>query len=251
MLPDRLHRRRHRAGAGRAVLRVGDDRGLYLHVLHALVQRHGAPLALYSVRWLFTKSDPEDTKPTQFQRALLQLDIEPICAHSQQAKGRLELLFQTLQDRLRKTMRLAGIDTMEQANSDLPEYLRGHGARFAVQPHQPQDMHRPWTGSAAALADICALHHQRQLSAQGACKFEGSILQLLPGQLHAPKARAMGDIAQHANGTQRLGYCGRSLAHRSDAFGYAQPPGDRPQDAERNGQQSARCPSQQAAPACR
>ncbi len=196
----------------------------YLEVLHALVQRHGAPLALYSDRHgIFTKSDPEDAKPTQFERALLQLDIEPICAHSPQAKGRVERLFQTLQDRLCKAMRLAGIDTMEQANSYLPEYLRGHDARFAVQPRHPHDMHRPWTGSAAALADICALHHQRQLSAQGACKFEGRILQLLPGQAHAPKARAMVDIAQHADGTLRLSYCGRSLAHRSYAFGDAVP----------------------------
>jgi transposase len=192
----------------------------YLQVLQALVQRHGTPLALYSDRHgIFTKSDPEDSTPTQFERALLQLDIEPICARTPQAKGRVERLFQTLQDRLCKSMRLAGIDTMEQANSYLDEYLRGHNARFGVQPHNPQDMHRPWTGSAAALADICALHHQRQLSAQGACKFEGRILQLLPNQAHAPKARAMVNIAQHADGTLRLSYCGKSLAHRSHAFG--------------------------------
>jgi transposase len=191
----------------------------YLQVLHALVQHHGAPLALYSDRHgIFTKSDPEDSKPTQFERALLQLDIEPICAHSPQAKGRVERLFQTLQDRLCKTMRLAGIDTMEQANSYLGEYLREHNARFAVPPREPHDMHRPWTGDAATLTDICALHHQRQLSAQGACKFEGRILQLLPGQAHAPKARALVDITQHADGTLRLSYCGRSLAHRSHAF---------------------------------
>jgi transposase len=191
----------------------------YLAVLHALVQRHGAPLALYSDRHgIFTKSNPEDSKPTQFERALLQLEIEPICARTPQAKGRVERLFQTLQDRLCKAMRLACIDTMEQANSLLPEYLREHNARFAVAPRQDHDMHRPWTGDATALADICALHHQRQLSAQGACKFEGSILQLLPGQAHAPKARAMVDIAQHADGTLRLSYCGRPLAHRRHAF---------------------------------
>lgn len=196
----------------------------YLEVLHALVQRHGAPMALYSDRHgIFTKADPEDSKPTQFERALLQLYIEPICARTPQAKGRVERLFQTLQDRLCKTMRLAGIDTMEQANSYLPEYLREHNARFAVLPREPHDLHRPWTGEAAALADICALHHQRQLSAQGACKFEGRILQLLPGQAHAPKARAMVDITEHADGTLRLSYCGRPLAHRSHAFGQAAP----------------------------
>lgn len=68
----------------------------YLSVLHTLVQRHGVPLALYSDRHgIFTKHNPEDSKPTQFERALLQLQIEPICARSPQAKGRVERLFQT------------------------------------------------------------------------------------------------------------------------------------------------------------
>jgi hypothetical protein len=188
----------------------------YLAVLHEHVQRHGAPLALYSDRHgIFTKADPEDVKPTQFERALLQLHIEPICAHSPQAKGRVERLFQTLQDRMCKAMRLAGIDTLEQANSWLPEYLREHNRRFAVKARSEQDMHRPWTGTMPALADICSLHHQRQLSAQGACKFDGCILQLLPNQPHAPKARSMVDIAQHADGTLRLSYRGHALAHRS------------------------------------
>ncbi|MCU0814785.1 MAG: ISNCY family transposase, partial [Burkholderiaceae bacterium] len=58
----------------------------YLSVLLAYVRRHGAPLAMYSDRHgIFTKADPEDVKPTQFERALLQLQIEPICAHSPQA----------------------------------------------------------------------------------------------------------------------------------------------------------------------
>lgn len=191
----------------------------YFAVLHALVQRCGAPLALYSDRHgIFTKADPEVTKPTQFERALLQLDIEPICAHSPQAKGRVERLFQTLQDRMCKAMRLQGIDNIEQANTWLDEYLREHNRRFAVAPKQAQDMHRPWGGTTLALADICSLHHQRQLSAQGACKFEGSILQLLPNQPHAPKARAMVDIAQHGNGTLHLSYRGQPLAYRSYAM---------------------------------
>lgn len=187
----------------------------YLEVLHALVQRHGAPLALYTDRHgIFTKSDPEDPKPTQFERALLQLQIEPICAHSPQAKGRVERLFQTLQDRMCKAMRLNRIDSIEQANSWLDGYLREHNARFAVDARLAQDMHRPWGGTAQALSDICSLHHQRQLSAQGACKFESAILQLLPKQPHAPKARAMVDIAQHGDGTLHLSYRGRSLAFR-------------------------------------
>jgi hypothetical protein len=150
-------------------------------------------------------------------RALLQLDIEPVCAHSPQAKGRVERLFQTLQDRMCKAMRVQGIDNIEQANTWLDSYLREHNQRFAVTPKGTQDMHRAWDGTAQALADICSLHHQRQLSAQGACKFEGNILQLLPKQAYAPKARAMVDIAQHDDGTLRLSYRGQPLAHRSYA----------------------------------
>ena len=112
-------------------------------------------------------------------------------------------------------MRLQGIDNIEQANSWLDEYLREHNRHFAVEPMQAQDLHRPWVGTTQALADICSLHHQRQLSAQGACKFEGSILQLCPKQPHAPKARAMVDIAQHSDGTLHLSYRGQALAFRS------------------------------------
>jgi len=130
----------------------------------------------------------------------------------------VERLFQTLQDRLCKAMRLQGIDNIAQANTWLDEYLREHNRRFAVQPRQTQDMHRAWGGTAKALADICSLHHQRQLSAQGACKFEGAILQLLPKQAHAPKARAMVDIAQHGDGSLHLSYCGQPLAFRSHAL---------------------------------
>ena len=73
----------------------------YLGVLHVYVSKHGAPLALYSDRHsIFTKHDVEDAKPAQFERAALQLGIEVICAHSPQAKGRVERLFQTLQDRM-------------------------------------------------------------------------------------------------------------------------------------------------------
>jgi hypothetical protein len=108
------------------------------------VPRFGALLALYSDRdGIFTKADPEDPKPTQVERALLQLHIELICARSPQAKGRLERLFQTLQDRMCKALRGQGIDTSAQANTWLQEYLGEHKRRFAVEP---------------ALATVARLH---------------------------------------------------------------------------------------------
>lgn len=188
----------------------------YLGVLERYVSEHGAPLALYSDRHsIFTKHDSEDPKPTQFERALMQLDIESICAHSPQAKGRVERLFQTLQDRLCKAMRLANINSMEQANAWLGGYLAEHNARFAVAPRDSADMHRRWGRSAHELARICALHHQRQMSAQGSCRFEGAIVQIEVNQAHAPKASASVDIVQFADGRLELIWRGQLLKHRA------------------------------------
>ena len=187
----------------------------YLGVLRSHIEQHGVPLALYSDRHsIFTKHDSEDGVPTQFERALLQLDIEPICANSPQAKGRVERLFQTLQDRLVKALRLAGISDIDKANAWLSGYLAQHNQRFAVTPKNEADMHRPWLGGRDKLHSICALHHQRQLSAQLSCRFEGHVLQVEPGQMQAPKARAMVDIAQHRDGRLELSYRGQALRYR-------------------------------------
>ena len=126
---------------------------------------YGCPAALYSDRHgIFTKHDPEDAEPTQFQRATARLGIATIQALTPQAKGRVERLFQTLQDRLVKAMRLAGIADIDTANAWLPEYLAAHDARFALTPLDPEDAHRPYEGTAIELARICALHHARTLS---------------------------------------------------------------------------------------
>lgn len=85
-----------------------------------------------------------DEKPlTQFTRAMKELGIEVICAHSPQAKGRVERGFKTHQDRLVKELRLAGVCTIEQANAFLRKtYIRDHNRRFSVEPANKTDAHR-------------------------------------------------------------------------------------------------------------
>ena len=137
----------------------------YLDALHAYIGTYGRPAALYSDRHgIFRKHDPEDSIPTQFQGAIGALGIEGICALSPQAKGRVERLFQTLQDRLVKALRLAGIDTMAEANAFLPTYLPGHNERFAVTPAYADDAHQRYEGSSIELSRTCALHYLRKLS---------------------------------------------------------------------------------------
>lgn len=186
----------------------------YLCLLHEHAATHGLAGAYYSDRHgIFTKHDPEDPQATQFERALLQLDIESICARSPQAKGRVERLFQTLQDRMVKAMRLQGISGIEAANAWLAGYLAQHNLRFAVQPASLADAHRPWSGSAEQLQRICSVHHQRHLGTQLSCQFQGDIVQLQPHQQGAPRARAVVDIAQYADGRIEVLYRGQPLAH--------------------------------------
>jgi hypothetical protein len=115
------------------------------------VKRYGLPLAVYADKHTTYKSPAEPTlteqlegqEPmSQFERSLSELGVEMIHAHSPQAKGRIERLFKTFQDRLIKEMRLAGIATMEEANRFLAGYLPIYNRRFSVQPAQTADLHR-------------------------------------------------------------------------------------------------------------
>jgi transposase len=186
----------------------------YLDVLERHVRQHGRPVSLYSDRHgVFTNHKESANIPTQFGRACLQLEIESILALSPQAKGRVERLFQTLQDRLVKALRLAGISDIESANRYLEEtYIAAHNKRFGVEAHNPEDAHRAYAGTAVDLKRICALHHKRQYSSTLACQFENQILQVLPKQTNAPKGRSQADIVVHLDGRLELLHKGQPLA---------------------------------------
>lgn len=116
------------------------------------LQRNGLPLSVYLDRHTTYKStakatvqdELDNTQPlSEFERALKELGVKVIHAHSAQAKGRIERLFRTFQDRLVKEMRLRGIQTIEGANDFLEEYLPLYNRRFAVCPQGKEDLHRP------------------------------------------------------------------------------------------------------------
>lgn len=120
--------------------------------LKAYVKKYGLPGQVYLDKHSTYKSNRkrcanwyfEDKESlTQFERACRQLGIEVIHANSPQAKGRIERVFRTLQDRLVKEMRLRGIKTIEEANEFLEEYLPKFNARFVVEACQSGDVHRP------------------------------------------------------------------------------------------------------------
>lgn len=147
----------------------------YLLGLRSYVARYGRPLAVYSDRHtIFTKHDPEDPQPTQFERAARALGIEPILALSPQAKGRVERSFQTMQDRLVKALRLAGINTLEAANTLLPRFIEHYNARFAKPARNAHDAHRPLELDAEQLRWITCEQHTRTLSKSLSCQYRGA-----------------------------------------------------------------------------
>jgi len=120
----------------------------YCAAARAYFEREGKPLAFYSDRHgIFRVNNPQPVGTTsgltQFGRAMQELDIQIICANSPQAKGRVERVNQTLQDRLVKELRLRGISTMEAANAYLEEFREDFNRRFAVAPRSSHNAHRP------------------------------------------------------------------------------------------------------------
>lgn len=125
----------------------------YLRQLRCLVTQHGIPLSLYRDRQgTFQRNDQHWTLeeelagrqgPTQLGRVLEELGIEQIAALSPQAKGRIERLWRTFQDRLRSELRLAQAATLEQANAVLEAFVQDYNRRFAVEPRESQSDFRP------------------------------------------------------------------------------------------------------------
>jgi hypothetical protein len=117
----------------------------YFKAMVGYVKQYGLPVALYSDKHGIFRVNMPETKhegETQFKRAMDDLGIELIYANSAQAKGRVERVNQTLQDRLIKELRLAGISSIESANAFLPGFTEKFNQKFAVEPKNPNDAHR-------------------------------------------------------------------------------------------------------------
>lgn len=133
------------------LLRPSEDQDGYFTLLRAIVANHGLPLAIYHDRHTILRSPKRPTLDeelagesplSQVQRLLAELGIASIPAYSPQAKGRVERLWGTLQDRLVKELRLAGIQTLEAANAFLPGFIVRYNARFAKAAADPNNAWR-------------------------------------------------------------------------------------------------------------
>jgi transposase len=174
-----------------------DSRG-YLSLLRDVCRKVGVPQALYSDRHsVFWPTNGESLKEqlagrrssTQFGRAMTEVGIQLIPAHSPQAKGRIERLWGTLQDRLVSELRLCGASSMEEANLYLPGFLARFNRTFSVSPATPGSAYRPRLRS-AQLADIFCFKHERVVAKDNTVRLDQVILQILPGPNRLGYAKA-------------------------------------------------------------
>jgi hypothetical protein len=155
----------------------------HMDLLGRWLRRHGRPQALYTDRHsIFQPQDKGKALPgaeTQFGRALRELGIELIRAHSPQAKGRVERSFGTAQDRWVKELRLAKVTTCAGANEVLLRLLPAHNRKFAKKANGPGDAHRE-LGPSHDLAAILSVQEGRVVSNDYTVRFHNRFYQLLP-----------------------------------------------------------------------
>lgn len=179
------------------------------------LRRHGRPQAFYSDRHsIFEPQDKGKALPdaeTQFGRALRELDIELIRAHSPQAKGRIERSFGTAQDRWVKELRLAGVTRLAGANEVLARLLPAHNRRFSKPAPEPGDAHRP-LGPGQDLAAILSLQEERVVANDYTIRFRNRFYQLLqpvyPGQRGGRVV-----IEQRLEGSMKIRFRGKYLKY--------------------------------------
>jgi transposase len=208
---------------GASFRRQEDAQGYFL-VLEQILTRYGIPLAFYhDLHGIFVRSKSEleslaeqlqgRREPTQFGRALEELGIASVDAHSPQAKGRIERLFGTLQDRLVKTLREAGAKTLEEANRALGPFVERHNARFSVPAEESGLAYRELPRSLDPKG-ICCFKYVRVVGADNTVRFAGETLQILPSKQRASYARLRVEVQERLDGSLRVYSEGRCLTTR-------------------------------------
>lgn len=202
-----------------ALFREEEDATGYALLLHHISQSHGLPLALYADRHTIFQSPKEATIEEQLQgleprshlgRLLDSLDIGLISAHSPQAKGRVERLFETLQDRLVKELRRAGAGSLEEANAALHAYLPRFNERFMKTPAEPGSAYRPPLTRAEANERICFSYWRTVANDHTLSLFGYTIaLPSLPARLNLAGRRV--ELRHRMDGRLAVLYQGRTL----------------------------------------
>lgn len=153
----------------------------YFEALESYLLKHGRPVAFYSDKHtVFRVPKPNEhmTGMTQFGRALAELNIEIICANSSQAKGRVERANRTLQDRLVKELRIAGISNMEDGNAFLAGFVDRYNVKFAKASARPDNLHRALNIEPDRFAEVFCLRDKRYVTKDLTLKYDRKRIRL-------------------------------------------------------------------------
>ena len=173
-------------------------------------KKHGLPLSIYLDKFSTYKiNHPSaiDNKEliTQFQRATNQIGIKLITAHSPEAKGRVERMFGTLQDRLVKELRLAGISSKEKANVFLEKFIPQFNKKFAVVPKKKADIHRVVTKKLKnRLPQIFSIQSERKIQNDYTIMFKNQFFQLEEQQPTTVFKKDIVTVEEHLNGEIKI-----------------------------------------------
>jgi len=205
-----------------ALFRDQEDAQGYFLLLRRIVADQGIPMALYHDRHSIferPKSDPESLeeqlegirRPTQFGRLMEELDITSIPARSPQAKGRIERLWGTFQDRLVSELRLAGASTLEQANGVLWHCLPQHNQRFAVPAPEPGSAFRE-PGEGFVPDKVFCFKYYRTVGPDNVVRLGEHRLQIRPTNGRSSYARARVEVHERLDGSLAAYYQDQCLA---------------------------------------
>jgi hypothetical protein len=189
--------------------------------LKEVFSAHGLPMNLYTDRGAHyfrtaeTAGRIDRDHPTQVGRALKQLGVEHIGAYSPQARGRSERAFKTLQDRLPKELRLAGIATVEAANAFIRDvYLPAHNARFAVAPVEAGSAFTPIPG--VDLDEILCVEEERQVMNDNCVSYRTLKLQIPPSPMRAHFVKARVKVHVYPDGSHAVFHGPRCIGRYDD-----------------------------------
>ena len=177
-----------------------------LKTLWDYVNKYGIPRSIYTDRYKVYKAEG---KLTDFGRAMKELKVETIYANSPQAKGRVERVNRTLQDRLIKALRAEGISNIAEANRYIrKKFLKKYNSRFAINPDVP-DVHRIATGY--DLKNIFCYKTSRQLRNDYTINLAGGYIQLLKGISPLPRPKQSVTICKWLNGEIHIYFNGQEI----------------------------------------
>jgi hypothetical protein len=190
----------------------------YFQATRDYILRHGKPVAFYSDKHAIFRVNKVGAMGgdgmTQFGRALHELSIDILCANSSQAKGRVERANQTLQDRLVKELRLAGICTIEAANAFAPGFIEDFNARFAQPPFDTRDLHRPLAPH-DDVEEAFAWKELRTLTCNLTLQYDKVMFILEPSEITRPLARQRVIVIDYPDGRVAIRHKGVDLPYRT------------------------------------